>query len=96
MDTLIITNVIASLLILFFTITPTILLVVLMSKQQKPANQSAIKELKEMDETLAIDTNNALEVLVGQIGELNESVIAMNERVTEIEEARSEVKGFNK
>ena len=70
-------------------LTPIFLLVVLLnrSKISSSTDPSVIKRLEEMDTTIANDTNNALDQVSAKLEDFEE-------RITELEEKRTNVKGF--
>jgi hypothetical protein len=70
-------------------LTPIFLLVVLLNRSKIPSNTdpSVIKRLEEMDTTIANDTNNALDQVSAKLEDFEE-------RITELEEKRTNVKGF--
>ena len=70
-------------------LTPIFLLVILLnrSKIQSGTDPSVIKQLEDMDKTIASDTNNALDQVSAKLEDFEE-------RITELEEKRTNVKGF--
>ncbi len=72
-------------------LTPIFLLVVLLNRTNvKPGTDpTVIKKLEDMDATIANDTNNALDQVSAKLEDFEE-------RITELEEKRTNVKGFKK
>jgi len=72
-------------------LTPIFLLVVLLnrSKVSSGTDPAVIKKLEDMDQTIANDTNNALDQVSAKLEDFEE-------RITELEEKRTNVKGFKK
>ena len=72
-------------------LTPIFLLVVLLnrSKVQFGTDPAVIKRLEEMDNTIATDTNNALDQVSAKLEDFEA-------RITDLEEKRTNVKGFKK
>ena len=75
-------------------LTPIFLLVILLNKSNAPAvvsstDSSTIKRLEDMDTTIASDTNVALETVSAKLEELEH-------RLADIEDKRTNVKGFKK
>ena len=70
-------------------LTPIFLLVILLnrSKVSTGTDPSIIKKLEDMDATIATDTNNALDQVSAKLEDFEE-------RITELEEKRTNVKGF--
>lgn len=81
-----ITSTMAAVAIMFFGITPTILL--LMKSRQKPVNPK-IKVLEETDQAIADQTNEGFAMIMQRLDALEASVI-------EIANERKEVTGFKK
>tara|TARA_R110002012_G_scaffold122336_1_gene272339 strand:+ start:750 stop:1019 length:270 start_codon:yes stop_codon:yes gene_type:complete len=72
-------------------LTPIFLLIVLLnrSKVSSGTDPAVIKKLEDMDQTIASDTNNALDQVSAKLEDFEE-------RITELEEKRTNVKGFKK
>ncbi len=72
-------------------LTPIFLLVVLLnrSKISSGTDPSIIKKLEDMDNTIATDTNNALDQVSAKLEDFEA-------RITDLEEKRTNVKGFKK
>ena len=70
-------------------LTPIFLLVILLnrSKVSTGTDPAVIKKLEDMDATIASDTNNALDQVSAKFEDFEE-------RITELEEKRTNVKGF--
>jgi hypothetical protein len=72
-------------------LTPIFLLVILLnrSKIQSGTDPAVIKKLEDMDATIATDTNNALDQISVKLEDFEA-------RITDLEEKRTNVKGFKK
>ena len=72
-------------------LTPIFLLVILInrSKVSTGTDPAVIKKLEDMDATIANDTNNALDQVSAKLEDFETSI-------DEIEEKRTNVKGFKK
>ena len=72
-------------------LTPIFLLVVLLnrSKVSSGTDPSIIKKLEDMDATIATDTNNALDQVSAKLEDFDK-------RIADLEEKRTNVKGFKK
>ena len=72
-------------------LTPIFLLVILLnrSKISTGTDPAVIKKLEDMDATIASDTNNALDQVSAKLEDFEE-------RITELEGKRTNVKGFKK
>jgi|21_taG_2_1085346.scaffolds.fasta_scaffold39589_4 hypothetical protein len=81
-----ITSTIAAVAIMFFAVTPTVLL--LIKSRQKPTNPK-IKVLEETDQAIADQTNEGFAMIAQRLE-------ALEAKVIEISEERKEVTGFKK
>ena len=72
-------------------LTPIFLLVVLLNRSKIPqgTDPAVIKQLEDMDKTIANDTNNALDQVSAKLEDFET-------RIAELEEKRTNVKGFKK
>ena len=72
-------------------LTPIFLLVILInrSKVSTGTDPAIIKKLEDMDATIATDTNNALDQVSAKLEDFET-------RIAELEEKRTNVKGFKK
>ena len=72
-------------------LTPIFLLVILLNKSKTPQNTdpAVIKKLEDMDATIASDTNNALDQVSAKLEDFDK-------RIADLEEKRTNVKGFKK
>ena len=72
-------------------LTPIFLLVILInrSKVSTGTDPAVIKKLEDMDATIASDTNNALDQVSAKLEDFEE-------RITELEEKRTNLKGIKK
>jgi len=72
-------------------LTPIFLLVILLNRSKIPSgtDPAVIKRLEEMDNTIATDTNNALDQVSAKLEDFEA-------RITDLEEKRTNVKGFKK
>jgi uncharacterized protein YoxC len=72
-------------------LTPIFLLIILLnkSKVQPNTDPAIIKQLEDMDKTIANDTNNALDQVSAKLEDFEA-------RIADLEEARVSVKGFKK
>jgi len=72
-------------------LTPIFLLVILInrSKVQSGTDPSVIKQLEDMDKTIASDTNNALDQVSAKLEDFEA-------RIADLEDQRTSVKGFKK
>jgi thiamine pyrophosphate-dependent acetolactate synthase large subunit-like protein len=84
-------NTFVAIILSVVALTPIFLLVVLLnrSKVQSNTDPAVIKKLEDMDATIASDTNNALDQVSAKLEDFEE-------RITELEEKRTNVKGFKK
>ena len=84
-------NTFVAIILSVVALTPIFLLVVLLnrSKVQSNTDPAVIKKLQDMDATIASDTNNALDQVSAKLEDFEE-------RITELEEKRTNVKGFKK
>ena len=84
-------NTFVAIILSVVALTPIFLLVVLLnrSKASSGTDPAVIKRLEEMDTTIANDTNNALDQVSAKLEDFEE-------RITELEEKRTNVKGFKK
>ena len=82
-------NVIFAIFLSIVLIAPLVFLVILLNRTNiKPSTDlSVIKKLEDMDTTIANDTNNALDQVSAKLEDFEE-------RITELEEKRTNVKGF--
>jgi len=72
-------------------LTPIFLLVVLLnrSKVSSGTDPAIIKQLEDMDKTIASDTNNALDQVSAKLEDFEE-------RIADLEDQRTTVSGFKK
>ena len=72
-------------------LTPIFLLVVLLNKFKTSSgtDPAVIKKLEDMDATIASDTNNALDQVSAKLEDFDK-------RIADLEEKRTNVKGFKK
>jgi uncharacterized protein YoxC len=72
-------------------LTPIFLLVTLLNKLKSPTgtDPAVIKKLEDMDNTIATDTNNALDQVSAKLEDIEA-------RLADIEDQRTNVKGFKK
>jgi len=72
-------------------LTPIFLLIILLNRSKIPSgtDPAVIKRLEEMDNTIATDTNNALDQVSAKLEDFEA-------RITDLEEKRTNVKGFKK
>ena len=72
-------------------LTPIFLLVILLNrfKISSGTDSAVIKQLEDMDNTIATDTNNALDQVSAKLEDFEA-------RIAELEEKRINVKGFKK
>ena len=72
-------------------LTPIFLLVILLNRSKIPqgTDPAVIKQLEDMDKTIASDTNNALDQVSAKLEDFET-------RIADLEEARVSVKGFKK
>lgn len=84
-------NTFVAIILSVVALTPIFLLVVLLnrSKVSSGTDPAVIKKLEDMDQTIANDTNNALDQVSAKLEDFEE-------RITELEEKRTNVKGFKK
>ncbi len=84
-------NTFVAIILSVVALTPIFLLVVLLnrSKIQSGTDPAVIKRLEDMDNTIANDTNNALDQVSAKLEDFET-------RITELEEKRTNVKGFKK
>ena len=84
-------NTFVAIILSVVALTPIFLLVILLnrSKVQSGVDPSIIKQLEDMDNTIATDTNNALDQVSAKLEDFEA-------RITDLEEKRTNVKGFKK
>ena len=84
-------NTFVAIILSVVALTPIFLLIVLLnrSKVSSGTDPAVIKKLEDMDATIASDTNNALDQVSAKLEDFEE-------RITELEEKRTNVKGFKK
>ena len=84
-------NTFVAIILSVVALTPIFLLVVLLnrSKTQSGTDPSIIKKLEDMDATIATDTNNALDQVSAKLEDFET-------RIADLEEKRTNVKGFKK
>ena len=84
-------NTFVAIILSVVALTPIFLLVVLLnrSKISSGTDPAIIKRLEEMDNTIATDTNNALDQVSAKLEDFEA-------RIADLEEARVSVKGFKK
>ena len=84
-------NTFVAIILSVVALTPIFLLVVLLNKIKTPSgtDPAVIKKLEDMDNTLATDTNNALDQVSAKLEDFET-------RITELEDQRVNVKGFKK
>ena len=84
-------NTFVAIILSVVALTPIFLLVVLLnrSKTQSGTDPSIIKKLEDMDATIATDTNNALDQVSAKLEDFDK-------RIADLEEKRTNVKGFKK
>ena len=72
-------------------LTPIFLLVILLNRSKVPSgtDPSVIKQLEDMDKTIASDTNNALDQVSAKLEDFEA-------RIADLEDQRTSVKGFKK
>jgi hypothetical protein len=84
-------NTFVAIILSVVALTPIFLLVVLLnrSKVSTGTDPAVIKKLEDMDQTIANDTNNALDQVSAKLEDFET-------RIAELEEKRTNVKGFKK
>jgi hypothetical protein len=84
-------NTFVAIILSVVALTPIFLLVVLLnrSKVSTGTDPAVIKKLEDMDATIANDTNNALDQVSAKLEDFET-------RIAELEEKRTNVKGFKK
>ena len=84
-------NTFVAIILSVVALTPIFLLVVLLnrSKVSTGTDPAVIKKLEDMDATIATDTNNALDQVSAKLEDFEA-------RIAELEEKRTNVKGFKK
>tara|TARA_R110001592_G_C12605092_1_gene696238 strand:- start:95 stop:364 length:270 start_codon:yes stop_codon:yes gene_type:complete len=87
----IILNVIFAILLSILLIAPLVLLIIILNRTnvKTGTDPSVIKRLEDMDTTIANDTNNALDQISAKLEDFDA-------RLTDLEEQRTNVKGFKK
>ena len=76
-----------AIMVMFFIVTPTILTIILYMKSLAKGPNPAISRLEEMDQTIANDTNAALDIISQKLED-------MDSRIAEVENDRIKVEGF--
>ena len=84
-------NTFVAIILSVVALTPIFLLVVLLNRSKTPSgtDPAIIKQLEDMDNTIATDTNNALDQVSAKLEDFEA-------RIADLEEARVSVKGFKK
>ena len=84
-------NTFVAIILSVVALTPIFLLVILLNRSKvKPGTDPAIiKQLEDMDKTIANDTNNALDQVSAKLEDFET-------RIADLEEKRTNVKGFKK
>ena len=84
-------NTFVAIILSVVALTPIFLLVILLnrSKVQPGTDPAIIKQLEDMDKTIANDTNNALDQVSAKLEDFEA-------RIADLEDARVNVKGFKK
>ena len=84
-------NTFVAIILSVVALAPIFLLVVLLnkSKVQSGTDPAVIKKLEDMDNTIATDTNNALDQVSVKLEDFEA-------RIADLEEKRTNVKGFKK
>ena len=84
-------NTFVAIILSVVALTPIFLLVILLnrSKVQPGTDPAIIKQLEDMDKTIANDTNNALDQVSAKLEDFET-------RIADLEEKRTNVKGFKK
>ena len=84
-------NTFVAIILSVVALTPIFLLVVLLnrSKISSGTDPAVIKKLEDMDQTIANDTNNALDQVSAKLEDFET-------RIAELEDQRVNVKGFKK
>jgi len=82
-------NVIFAILLSILLITPLVLLIIILNRTniKSGTDPAIIKQLEDMDKTIADDTNNALDQVSAKLEDFEV-------RLAELEEKRTNVKGF--
>ena len=84
-------NTFVAIILSVVALTPIFLLVILLNRSKIPSgtDPAVIKRLEDMDNTIATDTNNALDQVSAKLEDFET-------RIAELEEKRTNVKGFKK
>ena len=84
-------NTFVAIILSVVALTPIFLLVILLNrfKVQPGTDPAVIKKLEDMDNTIATDTNNALDQVSAKLEDIEA-------RLADLEEQRINVKGFKK
>ena len=84
-------NTFVAIILSVVALTPIFLLVILLnrSKISTGTDPAVIKKLEDMDATIATDTNNALDQVSAKLEDFDK-------RIADLEEKRTNVKGFKK
>ena len=84
-------NTFVAIILAVVALTPIFLLVVLLNRSKTPSgtDPAIIKQLEDMDNTIATDTNNALDQVSAKLEDFEA-------RIADLEEKRTNVKGFKK
>ena len=84
-------NTFVAIILSVVALTPIFLLVVLLNRSKTPSgtDPAIIKQLEDMDNTIATDTNNALDQVSAKLEDFEA-------RIADLEEKRTNVKGFKK
>ena len=84
-------NTFVAIILSVVALTPIFLLVVLLNRSKVPSgtDPAVIKKLEDMDATIANDTNNALDQVSAKLEDFEK-------RIVDLEEKRTNVKGFKK
>jgi len=84
-------NIFVAIILSVVALTPIFLLVTLLnrSKISQGTDPAVIKQLEDMDKTIATDTNNALDQVSAKLEDFEA-------RIADLEDARVNIKGFKK
>jgi len=84
-------NTFVAIILSVVALTPIFLLVTLLnrSKISQGTDPAVIKQLEDMDKTIATDTNNALDQVSAKLEDFEA-------RIADLEDARVNIKGFKK
>ena len=84
-------NTFVAIILSVVALTPIFLSVVLLNRSNASSgtDPAVIKKLEDMDQTIANDTNNALDQVSAKLEDFEA-------RITDLEEKRTNVKGFKK